>query len=87
MKHSAKSGLEPTRLASSSPLRLLRWPEVQRRIGASRSTVWRWERAGLFPRRVVTGPRCVGWLEGEIETWLGSRHRRGLDEAGLEMGR
>lgn len=50
--------------------RILREPEVVRRTGASRASLWRWERAGLFPKRVRIGPNAVGWVESEVSQWM-----------------
>jgi len=35
--------------------------------------ILRLEKKGLFPRRIVIGPRRVGWLLSEIEQWLSER--------------
>ena len=58
-------------------MRVLRTTEVVERIGLSRSTLWRLERAGDFPERVHLGVNSVGWLETDIDSWLNNR-RRGL---------
>ncbi len=51
-------------------LRLIRWPEVQSRLGGrSFSAVYRDERAGLFPKRVRFA-RGVAWVEQEIDEYL-----------------
>ena len=55
--------------------KILRWPVVYRKTGISRSTVWRLERAGLFPQRVRIGMRGVGWYESEIDKFLADRER------------
>jgi len=55
--------------------RLLRFPEVQERVGLSRTHIWRLERTGEFPQRVKLGPRCVAWRASEIEAWIESRTR------------
>jgi prophage regulatory protein len=38
--------------------------------GLSRSTRWRLERDGLYPRRRKIGRHAVGWLESEIDEWV-----------------
>ena len=48
-------------------------PEVQRRTGASRSTIYAWVRLGLFPKPVKIGPRAVGWRKSDVDAWLASR--------------
>ncbi len=54
---------------------ILRFPEVARRTGISRTTIWRRERANDFPRRVILGPNSTGWIEEEIDQWIASRPR------------
>ncbi|HHL33654.1 MAG TPA: AlpA family phage regulatory protein [Desulfobulbaceae bacterium] len=58
--------------------KILRWPVVYRKTSISRSTVWRLERAGLFPQRVRIGMRGVGWYESEIDKFLADRERVNL---------
>lgn len=53
--------------------RILRKPEVLGRVGVSDVSIWRWERAGQFPRRVSLGGNSVGWFEDEIEAWMDDR--------------
>jgi prophage regulatory protein len=53
--------------------RMLLWPEVHARVGLSRTTIWRMERTGQFPRRVPLSVRVVGWQESELNAWLARR--------------
>lgn len=53
--------------------RILRAPEVSRRCGISRVTIWRLERAGRFPARRHLTDYLVGWLEHEIDEWIATR--------------
>jgi prophage regulatory protein len=62
-------------------MRILRWNEIHEGTGLSRSTVWRCERQGLFPRRVQLTARTVGWLEDEVKNWLSTRDRVLLRES------
>jgi prophage regulatory protein len=55
------------------PLRLIRLVAVCDRIGVSKSTVWRLERKGAFPRHHRISPNTVGWLEHEVEEWIRRR--------------
>lgn len=51
--------------------RILREPEVAQKDGnLSRSTRWRLERDGRYPRRKKIGLNAVGWKESEIEEWI-----------------
>ncbi|PYQ71873.1 MAG: transcriptional regulator [Acidobacteria bacterium] len=43
---------------------------VRGRTGLSRSTIWRLERRGEFPRHRRISPNAVGWLEQEINEWM-----------------
>lgn len=59
----------------SSPARaqILRKSTVVERVAASPSTIYRWERAGLFPKHVQLGPNMIGWREADIEAWIAQR--------------
>ena len=59
----------------SLPLKLLRFPVVRERTGLSRSTIWRLERRGEFPRHHRIAPNVVAWLEEEISDWIDERVR------------
>ena len=50
--------------------RFIREPEVARITGLSRTTRWRLERAGKFPRRRRISANAVGWLASEIRAWM-----------------
>lgn len=50
--------------------RVIRMPEVLRRVGVSRSDVYRKIWAGDFPKQIKLGPRAVGFLESDIEAYL-----------------
>ena len=55
-------------------MRYLREKEVRNcAAGVARSTLQRWERDGLFPKRVKLGPGdrgVVGWTDSDINEWL-----------------
>lgn len=53
--------------------RIIREPEVLKMVGFSRSTLWRREKAGDFPKRRLISTRSVGWLESEVREWIKSR--------------
>ncbi|HCP98046.1 helix-turn-helix transcriptional regulator [Pseudoalteromonas sp. TB51] len=50
--------------------KILRFQEVTELTGLSRSTIWRKERLGLFPKRKQLGLNSVGWLASDIQQWL-----------------
>jgi prophage regulatory protein len=64
-----------TQQHSSIPhgLRILRRREVQARTGLSRSTIYRRADDGTFPQPVQLGPRTVGWVEAEVQSWIEQR--------------
>ena len=55
--------------------RILSLPEVQSVVPYSRSSLWRLEKSGDFPKRIKLTPngRRVGWKESEIQRWIESR--------------
>lgn len=53
----------------SQPLRLIRLAEVKRRTGMSTSTIYRWMKAGKFPRSRSLG-FIAAWSEAEVEAWI-----------------
>lgn len=49
---------------------ILRLPEVKKRTGLARSTIYLRLTQGIFPKPINLGPRSVGWVEQDIENWL-----------------
>ena len=56
--------------------RFIRDAECKTISGLSRSTRWRLERDGRFPRRVRIAPNCVAWRLSEILEWQERLSRR-----------
>lgn len=52
---------------------ILNAKQVTEKVSLSRTTIWRLERKGRFPKRVALSERRVGWKEIEIEEWLKTR--------------
>ena len=52
------------------PLQLLRSNEVVPRNGLSRSSIWRLEHRGAFPKRIQVSVNVVAWLEDEVAAWI-----------------
>jgi len=52
---------------------ILRRPDVQKRTGLSRSTIYAMMATGAFPKPIPLGLRAVGWAESEISSWLEGR--------------
>ena len=67
---------------STVPLRLLRFGEVRQRTGLSRSTIWRMERSGVFPKRVKVSVNVVAWREDEVTEWIASKIQGARHAAG-----
>lgn len=63
----------PKESGSGQTDRILREKMVIQLTGLSRSTIWREERKGNFPKRRQLSSRAVGWLESEILTWMETR--------------
>ena len=53
--------------------RILRLPEVSYMTGLSRSTIYRREREGAFPRRLRLSPRAIGYRESEVLHFIDTR--------------
>jgi prophage regulatory protein len=54
-------------------LRFLRFPAVRAKTGLSRSTIWRLERRGEFPRHRRISRNAVAWVEAEVTDWMRSK--------------
>jgi prophage regulatory protein len=75
MTTDAQPSQQPSKL-DHLPLRLLRCREVERRTGLSRSSIWRLEHRGLFPKRIQVSVNVVAWVEDEVIAWIRSRVER-----------
>lgn len=54
----------------------LRLPEVMRRTGLPRSSLYALIKQGAFPQQIQLPGRSVAWLESDITDWLESCVRR-----------
>ncbi len=52
--------------------RYVRWPEVQKRTGLSRSTAYARIKEGTFPPKYDLGGTIVAWKESELSAWMES---------------
>lgn len=52
---------------------VIRLPEVMRRTGLSRSTIYAYMQKGFFPQSVSLGVRAVGWYDCDIDAWIECR--------------
>jgi prophage regulatory protein len=53
--------------------KILRLPAVKTLTGLSRSTVYQKISLGEFPTSISLGARAIGWLESDIEAWIGDK--------------
>ena len=53
--------------------RLLDQTTVLEKVPVSRTTLWRMERAGQFPKRLQISANRVGWLETDVDAWVEAR--------------
>lgn len=56
--------------AQNSLKRVLRKPAVLNRLGWSKSTLYSRIQDGQFCKPIAIGPRCVGWLEDEVDAYI-----------------
>lgn len=63
---------EPSQLPGAED-RYVREAECEDRTGLSKTTRWRLEREGKFPKRRKISNNAVGWLNSELTDWIKSR--------------
>ena len=51
----------------------IRLPEVIRRTGYKRTSIYEKISAGIFPAPIKLGPRAIAWVSEEIEKWMDER--------------
>jgi prophage regulatory protein len=65
-----KTKQRPDDIEKIQPWCLLNKKQVVDRIGVSFPTIWKWMRAGKFPRARTIGDLKSVWLESEIQAWM-----------------
>lgn len=55
---------------SKLSIEIVREPERKQITGVGRVQWWRNEAAGTAPRRIRLGPNSIGWLRGELLSWV-----------------
>ena len=75
--HSLQSG-EKTPYPQSE--KLLRWPDVQPRVGICRSHAHDLANRGLFPAPIKLSARCSAWVESQIDSWIAERIAQGKSQ-------
>ena len=56
---------------------IIRRPEVSKRTGLPKSSLYALMSKGMFPEPVKLGLRAVGWYEDAVDDWIDSRQSRG----------
>ena len=51
----------------------IRFPEVIKRTGYRRTSIYEKIAEGTFPAPIKLGPRAVAWVSEEIEKWMDER--------------
>ncbi len=50
--------------------KLIRLPELMKRTGLGKSTVWAWVKAGKLPKPHKLSPRVSVWKESELNAFI-----------------
>jgi prophage regulatory protein len=69
-------GIPPSAAAAAPPRRpsnLIRLPEVERRIGLKRTSIYKAVKAGTLPAPVRVSERLTAWREEDIDRWIEQR--------------
>lgn len=62
-----------TNATTTTPLRLIKLPEVMDRTGLSRSTIYQMLDLGTFPKPCKLNERVNGWVDRELNEWIEAR--------------
>ena len=54
-------------------IKILRLKDVIAKTGLSRSHIYALLSAGKFPKPIKLSPRCIGFLESDIDNWLSEK--------------
>ncbi|EMH2332066.1 AlpA family phage regulatory protein [Citrobacter freundii] len=52
------------------PQQLIRINKMLQLLDCSRTTLYRWVKAGIFPQPIIRAGRTLGWPEQAYEDWL-----------------
>lgn len=66
----SETSLADTAGSSEEDVRILRFSDVVRRTGMSKSGIYGRLRRNDFPGPIQIGPRSVGFVEREVNHWL-----------------
>jgi prophage regulatory protein len=62
-----------------SPI-VLRLKDIQRRLSLSRSAIYSRLADSDFPKPIKLGPRAIGWLQADIDSWIETRRQQSREE-------
>jgi predicted DNA-binding transcriptional regulator AlpA len=65
--------------------RILRKHDAERRVGISYPTIWRLEKAGLFPPRFRLSAASVGYFLAEVDALIDARAQGASDDDVREL--
>lgn len=54
-------------------MQVIRPKQLCKKLGFSRSTLWRLQKTSDFPKAYKVSERAVGWNSDEIEVWFAKR--------------
>ena len=54
-------------------MRIIRTEDLTRRLGLSRTTIFRNVKAGRFPAPIKISQRAIGWRIDDVEAWIAAR--------------
>lgn len=54
----------------NNKISLLSLPDVVKRVGFKRSTIWDRVKAGTFPKPIKLSTRCSRWPSNEVDDWI-----------------
>jgi len=60
-------------------LAILRYEDLQNLFKISRSSINRWEKNNIFPKRIKIGVSGIGWKREEIKKWFDERNKTNGD--------
>src|SRR5439155_2436951 len=68
-------------------MRYIRFKELKTLVPLGRTTIWRMEREGRFPRSRRIGKSAKAWLETEVLSWMQERAGDGAGRREVLPGR
>jgi prophage regulatory protein len=58
-------------------MNIIRPNQLVKKLGLSRTTIWRLEQSGELPQRIRLSGKAVGFDEEAIDAWLAARQASG----------